>query len=74
MVNFIVHDSKGNILRVGVMQASIFDAIPLKEGEFVIEGIADAFNDRIDLSAKEPVIVKKEIPHDPFAEIIRNFR
>lgn len=55
-MKFIVHDAEGNILRTGQCPADHL-AMQAKEGEFVIEGIANDAAHRIENGA----IVAKEV-------------
>ena len=48
MRHYIVHDSKGKILRTGYCQDECFDLLA-EEGEFVIEGQANDAVDKIEI-------------------------
>lgn len=60
MVNYVVHDCDGNILRSGTCQRSVFEFQP-QQGEYVIEGVCDQLLDMVE----DGVIKRRPTPPPP---------
>lgn len=71
-MNFIIYNQAGEILRTGTVPEEFF-SIQANEGEFILEGEADALTDMID-HATQTVLRGVKSPPEPLPESYADIR
>lgn len=71
-MNFIIYNQAGEILRTGTVPEEFF-SIQANEGEFILEGEADALTDMID-PATQTVLRGVKSPPEPLPESYADIR
>ena len=76
MINYIIYDKDGIIVRTGICQEELYDKIA-KDGEFIMEGVCNEDNKKIVdgqiVDITEDIYEKELLPTEELIEDVQNY-